>query len=124
MAAFDAATDRRGALLHVAAHPPDPGGNGGGCAGGVRPAIYGGSPRELIEAITIVDDDVRTLLLVGHVPGIPWTAWELADNRSSPQAEQIQEKFPTSALAVLEFDRPWAEVAPGTGELICFHVPR
>ncbi|MCX5041619.1 histidine phosphatase family protein [Aldersonia sp. NBC_00410] len=87
-------------------------------------AIYGGSPRELIEAITIVDDDVRTLLLVGHVPGIPWTAWELAENRSSPQAEQIQEKFPTSALAVLEFDRPWAEVAPGTGELICFHVPR
>ncbi|WP_068277962.1 SixA phosphatase family protein [Aldersonia kunmingensis] len=87
-------------------------------------SIYGGSPRELVEVINIVDEAVQTLLLVGHVPGIPWTAWELAHNRSSPQAQQLEEKFPTSALAVIEFDRPWADIDPGTGELVVFHVPR
>lgn len=87
-------------------------------------AIYGGSPRELVEVINIVDDDVQTLMLVGHVPGIPWTAWELAHNRSSPQAQQLEEKFPTSAIAVIEFDRMWANIDPGTGELVVFHVPR
>ena len=87
-------------------------------------SIYGGYPRELVEVIQLVDDAVQTLLLVGHVPGIPWTAWELASNRSSPQAQAMDEKFPTSALAVLEFDRPWADLGPGTGDLVCFHIPR
>ncbi|MEU8896559.1 histidine phosphatase family protein [Nocardia sp. NPDC048505] len=86
--------------------------------------IYEASPRTLIELVQLSDEDVSTLLLVGHAPGMPWTAWELAANRNSDQAIELSRKFPTSALAVLEFDRPWAEVDPGTGELTHFHVPR
>ncbi|GAB2645642.1 SixA phosphatase family protein [Nocardia goodfellowii] len=86
--------------------------------------IYEASPRTLIELIQLSDDDVSTLLLIGHAPGMPWTAWELAANRDSVQAIELSRKFPTSALAVLEFDRPWTEVDPGTGELTHFHVPR
>ncbi|MEV6277689.1 histidine phosphatase family protein [Nocardia sp. NPDC051832] len=86
--------------------------------------IYEASPRTLIELVQICDDDVSTLMLIGHAPGMPWTAWELAANRNSEQAIELSRKFPTSALAVLEFDRPWAEVDPGTGELTYFHVPR
>lgn len=55
---------------------------------------------------------------------MPWTAWELAANRDSDAAAELSAKFPTSALAILEFDRPWAAVDPGTGELVRFHVPR
>ncbi|MFQ6392506.1 SixA phosphatase family protein [Nocardia sp. KC 131] len=86
--------------------------------------IYEASPRNLIELVQLSDDDVTTLLVVGHAPGMPWTAWELAANRDSTQAVELSTKFPTSALAVLEFDRPWAEVHPGTGELVRFHIPR
>ena len=86
--------------------------------------VYGGSPRQLIDLIRIVDDVVTTLMLVGHAPGIPWTAWELAANRSSMPAEQMSAKFPTSAMAILEFDRPWLDVDAGTGDLVAFHVPR
>ncbi|MFC9896611.1 SixA phosphatase family protein [Nocardia sp. NPDC127579] len=100
--------------------------------------IYEASPGTLIElvqlglptpsasppAIPERDDEVSTLLVIGHAPGMPWTAWELAANRDSAQAIELSRKFPTSALAVLEFDRPWAEVEPGTGELTRFHVPR
>ncbi|WP_067542944.1 SixA phosphatase family protein [Nocardia crassostreae] len=86
--------------------------------------IYEASPHTLIELVQLADPAVATLLLIGHAPGMPWTAWELASNRGSTAAEELSRKFPTSALAVLEFDRPWAEVDPGTGDLVRFHVPR
>ncbi|MEV6767710.1 histidine phosphatase family protein [Nocardia sp. NPDC051030] len=87
-------------------------------------SIYDASPHTLIELVQFTDDAVETLLMIGHSPGMPWTAWELAANRSSPAAEELSAKFPTSALAVIEFDRPWAAADPGTGELVRFHVPR
>ncbi|MEV0033035.1 histidine phosphatase family protein [Nocardia sp. NPDC050793] len=86
--------------------------------------IYEASPRTLIELIQLSDDDVETLLLIGHAPGMPWTAWELAANRTSNQAVELSRKFPTSAMAVLEFDRAWSDIDPGTGELVRFHIPR
>ncbi|WP_433711906.1 SixA phosphatase family protein [Nocardia sp. CA-084685] len=86
--------------------------------------IYEASPRTLIELVQLSDDDVTTLLVIGHAPGMPWTAWELANNRDSDPAIELSRKFPTSALAVLEFDRPWAQVDEGTGDLVHFHIPR
>jgi phosphohistidine phosphatase len=89
-----------------------------------EPRVYGASPHTLIDLIQLTDDNARTLLVVGHSPGIPWTAWELTANRSSVAAEALSRKFPTSALAVLTFDRAWTDIGPGTGELVTFHVPR
>ncbi|MFE3446622.1 SixA phosphatase family protein [Nocardia sp. NPDC059180] len=86
--------------------------------------IYEASPQTLIELVQLSDDDVATLLVIGHAPGMPWTAWELAGNRDSTPAIELSRKFPTSALAVLRFDRPWTEVDPGTGDLVSFHVAR
>ncbi|MEU0541751.1 histidine phosphatase family protein [Nocardia sp. NPDC005978] len=87
-------------------------------------SIYEASPHTLIELAQLTDPAVQTLLIVGHSPGMPWTAWELASNRDSAAAEELSRKFPTSALAVLEFDRDWAAIDPGTGELVRFHIAR
>lgn len=87
-------------------------------------SVYEASPHTLIESIQLTGAQVQTLLVIGHSPGMPWTAWELAANRDSPRAEELSRSFPTSALAVLEFDRPWADADPGTGELVRFRVPR
>ncbi|WP_019932676.1 histidine phosphatase family protein [Nocardia sp. BMG111209] len=89
-----------------------------------EPSIYEATPHTLVDLIQLTGDEVQTLLLVGHAPGMPWTAWELAANRESEPATELSRKFPTSALAVLEFDRPWARADAGTGELLGFHVPR
>ena len=86
--------------------------------------IYEASPTDLIELIRAADADVTTLLIVGHAPGMPWTAAELSYNRDSSAATAIQAKFPTSALAVLSFDCAWADVDTGLGTLTDFHVPR
>lgn len=89
-----------------------------------EPSIYGGSPHQLIDLVRYVVEPAETILVVGHAPGIPWTAWELANNRDSLAAAEISQKYPTSAIAVLEFDRDWPEIGPGTGDLVRFHVPR
>ncbi|WP_028477063.1 histidine phosphatase family protein [Nocardia sp. CNY236] len=87
-------------------------------------AIYEARPATLIELIQLADDDVATLLLIGHAPGMPQTAWELASNRDCAPAIELSGKFPTSALAILRFDGSWSDVAPAAGELLHFHIPR
>ncbi|MBU3061360.1 histidine phosphatase family protein [Nocardia sp. NEAU-G5] len=87
-------------------------------------SIYDATPDALLELIQLTDDEVGTLLLIGHAPGMPQTAWELAADRTGTAATELSRKFPTSALAVLTFDLPWARVDTGTGELVTFHVPR
>ncbi|OQS15211.1 hypothetical protein B0T36_11260 [Nocardia donostiensis] len=86
--------------------------------------IYEASPRTLLELIWLTGDEVATLLVIGHAPGMPYTTWELASDHRSEAAERLSRKFPTSALAVLRFAGPWTEVAAGTGDLVEFHVPR
>ncbi|KAA0021260.1 SixA phosphatase family protein [Antrihabitans cavernicola] len=87
-------------------------------------AIYGATPDQVIEAIQLVDDAAATLLVVGHAPGMPTTAWELASNRESSVADELSSQFPTSTLAVLTFDGSWAELNTGSAELVAFHIPR
>ena len=87
-------------------------------------AVYGATPERLIYEIQAVDDAVDTLLVIGHDPGMPWTAWELAANRDSQFATDLSTKFPTSALAILAFDGSWSELTTGSAELVAFHVPR
>ena len=67
----------------------------------------------------------RTLLLVGHAPGIPRLAEHLAGPGSDQGAlDALGSKFPTSAIAVLTFDGEWADLGAGSARLVQFVVPR
>jgi phosphohistidine phosphatase len=87
-----------------------------------EPSVYDASPETLLELLRLTDDAVRKLLVVGHFPGMPALAWELAADRRSPTAVELSRRFPTSALAVLHFDTGWSALA--TADLVAFHVPR
>ncbi|MGA9871274.1 MAG: histidine phosphatase family protein [Rhodococcus sp. (in: high G+C Gram-positive bacteria)] len=86
--------------------------------------IYGGSADEIIEEITLTDSAVTTLLVVGHEPGIPWTALELAEDDDTSVAREIRHRFPTSAIAVLTTELDWKDVAAGTATISEFCIPR
>ncbi|UPU44731.1 MULTISPECIES: SixA phosphatase family protein [Rhodococcus] len=91
---------------------------------GFEKSIYGGSPADVIAAARTTSDHVKTLLIVGHEPGIPWTALDLASNENSEAAQRIRDKFPTSAIAVLSVPVPWTELDDSVATLLEFHVPR
>jgi phosphohistidine phosphatase len=80
-------------------------------------AVYGGSPEDILGEITLTDPAIGTLLVVGHAPGTPWTALELADNPESDEAQWIRSRFPTSGLAVLTTEFTWADLSAGRATL-------
>jgi phosphohistidine phosphatase len=88
----------------------------------VEDGLYGASVPDLIERLQHVTDDVGSLAVIGHNPGIQDLTIELA--RDGPHVERALKKFPTAAVAVLEFDTPWAELASGGARLVSFTVPK
>ncbi|MEU9887275.1 histidine phosphatase family protein [Sphaerisporangium sp. NPDC051017] len=78
--------------------------------------IYEAYPDELLELIGRTDDDVSTLLLVGHNPGVH----ELVVNLSLSRDD---EGFPPGAFAVLETGG-WAGLGPGDARVISRWTPK
>ncbi len=87
--------------------------------------LYGAHPATVIEEINKVDDEVSTLLVVGHEPTTSHLALGLAAPASDrAAAERIALKYPTSAIAVLRVPGTWAGLEISGAELVSFHVPR
>jgi phosphohistidine phosphatase len=88
--------------------------------------LYGATPGMVIDEINGVDEDVTTLLVVGHEPTMSEVATGLAGAEGTDNAarERLSAKFPTSALAVLDVDGRWKDLTLGGAALVDFHVPR
>ena len=87
--------------------------------------IYLGAPSRLLEALRRAPDEVETLMLIGHNPGLGRLAVTLCGAGPKKALAQMAVKFPTAALAVIGFDAAhWDEVAPGAGRLEAFVRPK
>lgn len=65
------------------------------------------------------------LLVIGHNPAIHVTALALIDTANHRAGKQLAAKFPTGALAVIDFDAAeWSAIRPKTGRLVEFVRPR
>ncbi len=92
-------------------------------------ALYLAEPEVILSVIRLALDKAQTAMIVGHNPGLEHLAALLArepvKRRERDRFDAIEEKFPTAALAVLDFDvARWREVAPGQGALKDFVRPR
>ena len=89
----------------------------------VEEGLYGAGAEELLERLRAVPAGVASVLLIGHNPAVQELALDLAGGGA--ERARLEEKFPTGALATLEFDvETWTELEPGRGELVAFVVPR
>lgn len=71
-------------------------------------AIYEAPGARILDAIRTTADDVETLLVVGHNPGLEDLSVQLASNESNADAlGRLKDKFPTAALARFTFDGDW-----------------
>lgn len=98
---------------------------GGGRVGKVKSSgrVYDASVATLLEVLRAVPDDTRTVLLVGHNPGVQELVVTLAGG-SGRGAALAAAKFPTSGLAVLSVDQPWSGLGAGGARIEEFVVPR
>jgi phosphohistidine phosphatase len=87
--------------------------------------IYEASPEMLLEVVRNADGEVQTLMLIGHNPGMESLTGMLADSAEPEVAERFEKKFPTAAVAVLDFeDIPWASLEEKTAWLFAFETPK
>jgi phosphohistidine phosphatase len=88
----------------------------------VEPALYGASAGELLTLLREVPDAVGSVMLIGHNPAMAGLALDLA-GRGSDLA-RLEQKFPTAALATLQFAGSWRELKDGGAELVGFVTPK
>jgi phosphohistidine phosphatase len=65
----------------------------------------------------------ENVLLVGHNPMMEDLAFALSGGGDSHARDLLSAGFPTSGLAVIRFDTPLTEAAPGKGYLEAFLSP-
>ena len=94
-----------------------------------REALYLAEPSKILAAVRAAPASVSNLMVVGHNPGLEESAALLAREpvrrKERARHEALEEKFPTCALAVLDFDiGRWRDVAQGAGKLVEFVRPK
>jgi phosphohistidine phosphatase len=86
--------------------------------------VYSAGTEELLQVIYDVPAEVRTVVVVGHAPGIPWLADELALDGTSPNRVELTQKYPTSGLTVLHTTSRWADLGADDADLVDYVIPR
>jgi phosphohistidine phosphatase len=89
--------------------------------------IYEASALSLLHLLREAGNGYRTVLLIGHNPGIAELAVGIAqmiDGPAGEPLERVRAKFPTAAVAVLDFEGEWADLTPGEVRMTDFTVPR
>ncbi|MEL6961648.1 MAG: histidine phosphatase family protein [Pseudomonadota bacterium] len=91
----------------------------------MRSSLYLASVAELLAIVRRTDDDVESIMLIGHNPGLATFAGLASGRGDSASLRAMAMKFPTAALAVIDFDADrWNTVAHGDGLLRSFTRPK
>jgi phosphohistidine phosphatase len=87
--------------------------------------LYEAPAKSILPALQETPADVHTLLVVGHNPGMQELASLLMASGDISARQSLLEKFPTAALAVIDFaiDR-WSDLKAHSGRLDRFVTPR
>jgi phosphohistidine phosphatase len=98
----------------------------GASAGEVRlvRGIYHAWVPELVRLVRQTPDELATVLLLGHSPGIPDLVEHICIRTDSADWAQLDQKYPTSGLAVVNVPCPWRELGSSTADLVTFAIPR
>jgi phosphohistidine phosphatase len=90
----------------------------------IENTIYLATVDHLVEILRQTPDRVATLLAVGHNPGFAELACWLAGSGEADEMALMRTKFPTAALAMLDFDTDhWSDVCRGGARLARFVTP-
>ncbi len=88
--------------------------------------IYLASCVTLLDVVQEAPDSAQHILLSGHNPGMEdMILMLIPDTADDPLRDSIEEKYPTAALAEMEFDiDAWADLKPRSGRITRFVRPR
>ena len=85
-------------------------------------ALYGAWTDAVIELVSELEDSVTTALVLGHEPTVSSVVQRLAE--ASDLSDEAGGQFPTCAIAFLEFDGSWGDLAAEGARMGRFEIPR
>ena len=91
----------------------------------VRDDLYDASVQSLMSILQEVPDTIHRVLMVGHNPTFEDLARNLVGDGEVEARREMELKFPTGALAVIDFPSGnWSQVEGRSGFLRAFVKPR
>ncbi len=89
------------------------------------PALYHADPDTLLEALRSAPADARTVLVIGHEPGLSAFLRRIVEGTPGAGARRAFDKFPTGAVAALTFAAPdWSGIDVRSARFDRFVVPK
>jgi phosphohistidine phosphatase len=87
--------------------------------------LYAAGPETALDLMRSSPDDATTLVVIGHNPTVAHLAQLLDDGEGDDDAgREMAMGFPTSAVAVLDFEGDWGDLDEASARLVAFHVGR
>lgn len=86
--------------------------------------LYLASARQLLGVLNNLNETVRSVMLIGHNPGLHELGVMLLSARAFDQAQSLVDGFPTAALAEFAIGGTWASLDAAGGQLVRFLRPR
>jgi phosphohistidine phosphatase len=81
----------------------------------VEDDLYEAAAGDLLERLRGLPEDVGSVMLIAHNPGLQDLALDLAAEGDT--LDRLREKFPTGALATLELTGGWRDLGHGSARL-------
>jgi phosphohistidine phosphatase len=88
----------------------------------IESELYEFAAAGLLARLQRVGEAVPSVMLIGHNPAMERLAVDLASN--GPQLADLASKYPTGALATLEFGGTWTDLDADGARLVGFVKPR
>ncbi len=94
----------------------------------VKEALYMADAPEILQLLREVLDTARSVLLIGHNPGLQELAVLLIGGQDhaagDPLGRRLADADPTGALAQFALDGSWSRIGKGSAKLTRFVAPR
>ena len=88
-------------------------------------ALYGAGPETALDLLREAPDDVTAVIVIGHNPTMASLASLIDDGDGDPAVtSEMLAGYPTSAVALFEYDGPWSDLTEAGARLVAYHVGR
>ncbi len=81
------------------------------------PGLYMASHTQIRDIIREMPETVRSVLVIGHNPGIHELAQLLAGDTAAPEFARLREDYPTASLCEFMIATPWYKLGPAGAAL-------
>jgi phosphohistidine phosphatase len=89
-----------------------------------EPRLYASRASDFLSALRALPEAHTRALVVGHNPSLGDAANRLVGAGDRASRERMAAKFPTSGLAILDFEaKHWADIGERSGRLVAFVTP-